>query len=610
MSSCKVWLAVAAAVVCMSSVSAQEAMVDQLILKYRPDVQSRLLATEVQARAIQSVLSSTGLQVRYKRAMSPAVGGHVLSLPYAMSLADAKAYAATVMVQHPELAYVEPDSRRYALRTTPVDEDIAKQWHLLSPEEHAGAANLVNAWDLTKGSAEVLVAVLDSGVTHHADLQANLVGGPAPKSGYDMVSDALDANDGNGRDADPSDPGAAVGAAGDSAWHGTHVAGLVAAVPDNGKAVAGVGWNTQLLAVRILSDTGGSLSDQVDGMLWAAGESVPGVPANTRPAQVLNLSLGTDSFEDCSRTEQDAVNALRQRGVSVVVAGGNENRNVQGSAPANCTGVVSVTGVMRDGARTAFANYGGLNDIAAPAHQIYSTYNTGSRAPEQDSVHAEDGTSQAAPQVAGVLALMLAANPALRDPNKIAVASLPALLEDKLKKSARPFPTQINGSDDPRGCNADQEIPCVCNTNTCGAGLLDAQRAVQAVSTAPIAQAGADASTKFAATVTLDGSASHDDAFGGQVAHYAWKQTEGNPVVLTGTDTAKASFTAPDTAQTLRFELTVTDDTGLAGRDEVVISVSATGGSTSGGGGGGSMDVWAWLLFPLFWGIRHYRRKL
>lgn len=581
-------------------------IVDQLILKYQPNYQLRLTEKALQARVVVQVTQSTGLPVRYKRAMSPATDAHVVKLPYAMPLQDAKLYARNVMQQHPDIAYVEPDTWRVPLAVQANDSEFAQQWYTQPPQQYAGAANFVNAWSVSKGSRDIVVAVLDSGITAHADLQANLVGGKTSLSGFDMVDDAELANDGDGRDADPSDPGVSNDAANNSDWHGTHIAGIVAATPDNEQAIAGTAWQTRLLNVRIMSDQGGYLSDQVDGMLWAAGESVPGVPENANPAHILNLSVGTDYFLECSNTEQQAIQRLRELGVAVVVAAGNENRNVEGSAPANCNGAITVTGVMRDGARAPFANYGTGNVLAAPADTIYSTYNTGVRAPEADSVFAKSGTSQAAPQVASTLALMLAANERLLDDSVLLQAERVDFLAERLQQTARAFPVDIDGADDIRACNLNQKIACVCSQDTCGAGLLDAAQAVRSVSTAPQVKVSAPQTVQSGQTVTLDGSASHDDeALGGSITTYAWTQVEGDTLNLQDADRVKAQFTAPDSEQGLRFQLSVTDDSGLTASKEVAIQVKEPTAQNTDTGGGGSVS---WLLLSLLLSLGGYCR--
>ena len=160
--------------------------------------------------------------------------------------------------------------------------------------------------------------------------------------GYDFIADTFVANDGNGRDADASDPGdwyaanqCAPGVPGtSSSWHGTHVAGTIGAASDNGSDVAGINWNAKILPVRVLGRCGGYLSDIIDGMRWAAGLAVPGVPPNPNPAGVLNLSLGGPG--SCAGGYQDAFNAVDAAGVVAVVAAGNSSANANAYRPANC----------------------------------------------------------------------------------------------------------------------------------------------------------------------------------------------------------------------------------------------------------------------------------
>src|SRR5205823_4685517 len=199
----------------------------------------------------------------------------------------------------------------------PNDTMYGQQWHYF---EARGGINLPPAWDVTTGSASLTVAVVDSGVVPHADLAGRLV------PGYDFISDASMSNDGDGRDADARDPGdyGCNGAA--SSWHGTHVAGTIGAASNNGAGVAGINWSSKILPVRVMGKCGGYTSDIVDGMRWAAGIAVIGVPANANPARVINLSLGSDGA--CSSAFQSAVNDVIARGTVVVAAAGNSNSDV------------------------------------------------------------------------------------------------------------------------------------------------------------------------------------------------------------------------------------------------------------------------------------------
>ncbi|KVW31729.1 S8 family peptidase [Burkholderia ubonensis] len=391
--------------------------------------------------------------IRIKRDMSG--GATVLSLQRRVSLAEAEGLARDFAADG-AIEYAEPDARMVPL-LVPNDTRYGEQWGYFSP---AGGANLPKAWDRTTGSTNIVVGVIDTGYRPHADLAANLV------PGYDFISDPATANDGNGRDNNASDPGDWVTAQEDadpngpfygcgarnSSWHGTHVAGTIGAVTNNGNGVAGISWVGKVQPVRVLGKCGGTVSDIADGMRWAAGLPVPGAPANPTPAKVLNLSLGGNS-RTCSTTYQNAIDAITARGANVVVAAGNSGGPVANSQPANCQGVIAVAAVDSSGVRASFSNYGPAVKIAAPGVGILSTLNAGTTSPGADSYASYNGTSMATPHVAGTVALMLAVNPALT----------PAQVLQRLQSSARPFSSGSN-----------------CSTSTCGAGLLDAGNAVAA----------------------------------------------------------------------------------------------------------------------------------
>ena len=318
------------------------------------------------------------------------------------------------------------------------------------------------AWDISTGNPNIIVAVIDTGHRPHVDLASRIIGG------YDFISNALAANDGDARDADPQDPGDWITLeessngyfAGcpvrDSTWHGTHVAGTISAVTNNGQGVAGVNWGAKLLSVRVLGKCGGAVSDIADGMRWAAGLSAPGVPNNPNPAKVLNLSLGGNS-QTCPATFQSAIHAVNAAGGIVVVAAGNSNTNASGTTPANCDGAITVGATNRSGVRAWYSNYGSVVDISAPggdsAGGVLSTANTGIQGLALDSYAYKQGTSMAAPHVAGVVSLMLAINPTLNFTQ----------METILKLTAKPFGPG-------HGCSG---------STTCGAGIVNAHAALR-----------------------------------------------------------------------------------------------------------------------------------
>ncbi len=341
----------------------------------------------------------------------------------------------------------------------PNDTMYVQQWAL---GNGIGGIRAAKAWDVTP-SGSVAVAVIDTGIRSHPDLDAKRM------SGYDMISNSFIANDGGGRDSDATDGGdfddaldCTGGNAYDfmSSWHGTHVAGIIAASTNNGDGMAGVAPNARVVPVRALGRCGGTAEDVADAIRWAAGVPVPGVPNNPNPARVLNLSLGGTS--PCSANEQSAVNSALARGAVVVVAAGNDAALVSGFSPANCKGVVAVAASNLLGDLSSFSNFGAAVSVSAPGGDsgdlpgIISTLNGGITLPGVPSYATYMGTSMAAPHVAGVVALMLTRDPTLT----------PGQVLNRLLVASRTFPA---GSD------------CAVAAGACGNGLLDAFNAVSSV---------------------------------------------------------------------------------------------------------------------------------
>ena len=440
----------------------QDVFKSRFIVKYKQPSPSMMSANSTSRLTAESAMRSktadisndSSKDVEYIRAMALREF-HVIGVKEQMSELE-KSELITQLEQDPNIESVKEDRLLRAF-SEPIDTHYSKQWHYF---EDAAGLNLPNAWDKATGNG-IVVAVLDTGYRPHADLVGNIL------PGYDMISDNFVANDSNGRDADARDPGDAIkkGACSsspiypdrdiESSWHGTHVAGTIAATK-NGTGVVGVAYDSKVVPVRVLGRCGGLTSDIADGIIWAAGGSVPGVPNNQNPAKVINMSLGGEGT--CEDETQAAIDFARSKGVTVIVAAGNSNRPASQFTPANCNGVVTVAALARDGSRASYSNYGETIDVAAPGGSmtkindpdgILSTVDEGMEGPAGDAYAFSQGTSQAAPHVAGVAAMMYQLNPALT----------PTEVESILKSTSR----------------AD-------SCYNCGDGLVDAHAAVKRVS--------------------------------------------------------------------------------------------------------------------------------
>jgi len=448
---------------------------------------SKSLAAQAQQIGIAkaAVLSTkSGKNLRLNRAMT--TDTYVLALDAAMSDNEALTLvqqlndnADALGLEYASLNGWLRIAAADAPHVTPNDPLYAQQWHYQAQTASNYGANLPGAWDITTGSPSLVVAVVDTGIRFdHADLAGRTV------AGYDFVTNATPANDGSGRDADASDPGDWVTGAEslsgffqgcppeNSSWHGTHVAGTIGAATNNSAGVAGINWQSKIQPVRVLGKCGGSFSDIIDGMRWAAGLSVAGVPDNPTPARVLNLSLGGSnagcnpasnpdaSACKCPAAFQDAVNQVVAAGAIIVVAAGNENMPARAAVPSNCVGVITVAATDKGGDKASYSNFDSSVEISAPggetnvtANGILSTLNAGTQSPAGDSFEFYQGTSMATPHVVGIVSLMLSIKPSL----------FPGKVLQILQSTATAFP---GGSS--------------CNTSICGAGIINAAAAVAA----------------------------------------------------------------------------------------------------------------------------------
>jgi len=438
-----------------ASTSVAHASGPRLIVQFRDD---DVEAAFSPVTRVAKMARESGVEGRYVRRMANAA--HLVELPAGT---DARTAAKDAMARGGAKLAI-PD-RHVKPALVPNDTYAPQQWYLANTDV---AVSAYGAWNATTGSSSVVVAVVDTGILPHPDLDGRIL------PGYDFVSDVDTANDGDGRDPDPTDPGDWISQADidsgrypgcdkeDSSWHGTSVAGIVAANGNNGFALAGMDWGARILPVRALGKCGGSFSDVFDAIAWAAGFTVPGVPDNPTPAQVVNLSLGGMGSEPCT-ADEDAFLAqfLSADGLrAIVAAAGNAGGDANLNFPSSCPSTISVTATSDTGNRTTYSNYGTSVDIAAPGGDkgglsglIYVLWNTGRTAPGAYAIGAGGGTSFAAPMVTGVASLMLGVAPQLS----------PQQVRSIIQSTKKPFPPSSK-----------------CTMTSCGKGIVNAEGAVAA----------------------------------------------------------------------------------------------------------------------------------
>lgn len=393
---------------------ASDTAFDQFIVQYRPGSATAASGAAIDrglARAAQAVApDARGVALGAQRVRRLGIGADVVRTSRALGRVEA-ALLMRRLAADADVAFVEVDGRLWPAMT-PNDPLYASQWH------YAGlpaGIRTPNAWNLTAGVG-VTVAVIDTGVAPHSDLNANIV------PGYDFISDPVNARDGNGRDANPNDEGDGTTFGSpcyalsprNSSWHGTHVAGLIAARTGNALGVAGTAFGARVQPLRVSGPCGATISDIADAITWGSGGTVAGIPANATPSRVINLSLSAAGT--CSIALQTALNGASARGSLVIVPAGNANAAITGYQPANCTGVMVVAAVTNTGARASFSNSGAGVALAAPGVGILSTLNSGTLNQGAENYASYNGTSSAAPLVAGVAALVQGRRIALAQP--------------------------------------------------------------------------------------------------------------------------------------------------------------------------------------------------
>lgn len=406
--------------------------VDGFIVRYRDGSASKLSVAN-QQRSLDQAASTTfgrakALTLKHERTLG--VGSELVQVSRPLDRIEAETLMRQIAT-NPDVEFIEPNLRLHTT-LTPNDTFYNLQYGF---QNGVGGSNANLAWDTGFRGAGKIVAVIDTGYRPHVDLNANII------NGYDFITNVATANDGNGRDASALDPGDwtvanqcfAGWVARNSSWHGTHVAGTVAAVTNNAAGVAGMAFNARVLAVRALGRCGGTLADIADAVTWSSGGAVAGVPAvGANKAHVINMSLGGGGVCTAGSAMQLAINGALARGTTVVVAAGNSNANVSGFTPASCTGAgLIVVGATDSTARKAsFSNYGAGVDVSAPGVSIASTLNAGTTVPGADNYVYYSGTSMSSPHVAGLVAMMH---------SKPSVDRTPAQAEVIIKANIKPF---------------------------------------------------------------------------------------------------------------------------------------------------------------------------
>lgn len=557
----------------LGAVSAEALARDRIIVKFRDDASGRIQTAESAASRAATVMQANAADARWVRARD--INTHIYRFnPAASRPADLQAHL-NRLNSDPRVEYAVMD-RWVQSNATSNDTFFTQQWSLAGPASRAGGSNFTAAWDTFRGSASTVVAVVDTGVLRdHPDLKGRLL------PGYDFIEPSFTSNDGDGRDANPSDPGSWVSASdrqqaefsqcseSSSSWHGTYVAGLIAGNTNDGSGTAGANWNARILPIRALGKCGGYLSDVMDGARWAAGIPITGIPNNPTPAVIINLSLG--SAGACDPATQAAINQINARGAVVVAAAGNGSGAID--SPASCNGVIAVGAVDADGLRARYSALGSGMSLMAPGGDqtpMTGPGNTGATVPETNAWFNKVGTSFAAPMVSAALSLMhgitgrMSYNDAL----------------NALRSSARAFPSRQGSA----VCTADSgSTKCVCTTSVCGAGLLDANnlvnqiRAGVTVSNASLTQTGnnwvLDASESVAAS-------------GRAIVSHAWVQVAGpqNVTMTSGGIPGRMQTAMPSAAGEYIFRVTVQDSAGASHQS----LVSRTVGVSELGSDGGS----------------------
>lgn len=611
------------------------------------------------AGMLQTLQNTLGVSVRMVRPLLQPNSYLVemQSLPVLGSLQTPQAIRAALQAL-PGVRFASPDIQLQRT-AVPAPNDGAYSVNQAS-YMHTGAyasLRMQDVWEQTRGSSNVVIAVLDSGVLfENPELKGRLL------PGYDFVSNVTPptgtrengtvfdsgSNDGNGRDPDPSDPGDAPppgfncpDGSTTSSWHGTTVASVAAAQSNNGQFLAGMDWNAKVLPVRVSGRCGiATSSDIVDAFYWATGSGRvdPTIGVNPNPANIINLSFATDTplfGGGCAANDMVAlaIADARARNVSVVVSAGNNSGGAV-QYPANCAGTIAAGAAEQDGQLANYTARGagtGFVTLHAPGNSsgLYvGASNTGGSTPNANGSTAFlfAGTSFSAPMVAGAISLLKAIRPSLT----------PSQIDSLLSNNALAYPANASNASGLFG-------RLDCTPTSCGVGLLNVLGAVQAARSLanplPVANVQQSAVVASNGPFVLDAALSSNSAGGSSNLTFSWQQVFGNPVVLAGTSTSALQVQSGMAGNIAEFALTVTDTATNRSNTSVVRlansavnertftpsstsggSGSSTGGSgtgtstpapvaasSGGGGGGGALGLTGLLGMLMLFGVWRQR---
>ncbi|NMM02167.1 S8 family serine peptidase [Paraburkholderia sp. RP-4-7] len=507
-----------------------DASVDRFIIKYKDGTTESGSTTAVQSR-LDRLAGSVPSKAHYLRRMGR--GSDVVTTDRKLKGVEAKAFMRAI-ASDPNVEFVEPDTVM-TIGSSPNDPLYSKQWSLSSnqtPGTTTAGIRAEGAWDIANG-AGVVIGVVDSGITSHSDLNPNVL------PGYEFTSGTY----GN-RGGDGTQPANKPGENCNVMWHGTHVAGIMAAGTNNGIGIAGIAPAAKVVSVRTVRNcNGGYMSDMADGITWAAGGTVSDAPVNPNPAKVINISLY--AYGACQTSLQNAIDYATGKGSVVVVIAGNYSTDAAKVQPANCHNVITVGAINSDSTKWVSSDFGPTVDIAAPGNNIWSTYNDGKTAPGTEGYGLLSGTSQAAPMVSGVAALVQSIAPA-----PLTVAEMRTLIQ----QTAQPFTPQ----------KPDQPI---------GTGIVDATAAVKAVKSGKIPAAADFTCTQSPNLMQLICKDLSTARGGVPIRSWNWNFGDGKAATVVSRSTNPVvDYDYPGMYQ---ITLTTTDENGAVSTTSLPVSVAA-----------------------------------